>query len=139
MPPGTPKWGAGWKKAVQGHYLHSLTVVHTHGSVMSYRDNYLDLDPTYKDAYGLPLLRMTFDWKDNECKMTRFLSHKAAGDRRAMKPEQHATHTPQPGDHLRRAPSTRPRTPPAARSWAPPDNSVVNRYSAELGRVTMCS
>ena len=30
------------------------------------RDNYLDLDPTYKDRHGRPLLRMTFDFPDNE-------------------------------------------------------------------------
>ena len=38
----------------------------THGSVMSFRDSYLDLDPTYRDIYGNPLLRMTFDFHDNE-------------------------------------------------------------------------
>ena len=35
---------------------------------MSYRQNYLDLDPTYKDAFGRPLLRMTFDFQPNEIK-----------------------------------------------------------------------
>ena len=29
---------------------------------MPSRGNYLDLDPTYKDNYGRPLLRMTFDF-----------------------------------------------------------------------------
>ena len=35
---------------------------------MAYRQNYLDLDPTYTDAFGRPLLRMTFDFQDNEVK-----------------------------------------------------------------------
>ena len=29
---------------------------------MSHRNNYLDLDPTYRDVYGRPLMRMTFDY-----------------------------------------------------------------------------
>jgi hypothetical protein len=47
-----------------------MTIV-AQGSVMSYRDNYLSLDPNYKDAFGQPLLRVTFDWKENEFKMAR--------------------------------------------------------------------
>jgi gluconate 2-dehydrogenase alpha chain len=41
-----------------------------------YRDNYLDLDPTYRDATGLPLLRMSFDFRDNERRMVAFLMDK---------------------------------------------------------------
>jgi hypothetical protein len=35
-------------------------------SVMSYRQNYLDLDPTYTDSFDRPMLRLTFDWQENE-------------------------------------------------------------------------
>ena len=35
---------------------------------MAYRQNYLDLDPTYTDGFGRPLMRMTFDFQDNEIK-----------------------------------------------------------------------
>src|SRR5260370_4999373 len=41
------------------------------GSVMANRYNCCDLDPTYKNAFGLPLMRMTFDYEDNEHKMGR--------------------------------------------------------------------
>ena len=33
---------------------------------MASRNNYLDLDPTYVDGYGRPLLRMTFDFPEND-------------------------------------------------------------------------
>src|SRR6185312_952027 len=46
----------------------------TQGAVMSYRQNYLDLDPTYKDAFGRPLMRMTFDWQENELKQMKYLA-----------------------------------------------------------------
>jgi gluconate 2-dehydrogenase alpha chain len=53
---------------------------------MSYRDRYLDLDPTYKDAYGLPLIRMTFDWHENEIKMLKWVNEKCVEIAKAMKP-----------------------------------------------------
>jgi gluconate 2-dehydrogenase alpha chain len=85
VPPGTPGWGADWKKARAQNYLSTASIA-THGSVMSYRNSYLDLDPTYRDSFGLPLLRMTFDFHDNEVKMSRFLTDKAALIAQAMKP-----------------------------------------------------
>ncbi|MEJ0011033.1 MAG: GMC family oxidoreductase [Bauldia sp.] len=66
-PPGTPKWGSDWKKAVVAAYNHTVGVG-SQGSVMSYRQNYLDLDPTYTDSFGRPMMRMTFDFQDNEWK-----------------------------------------------------------------------
>ncbi|WP_445145097.1 GMC family oxidoreductase [Dyella sp. Tek66A03] len=98
LPPGTPAWGEKWKRAAKDSYLHT-TGLQTHGSVMSYRDRYLDLDPTYKDSFGLPLLRMTFDWHDNEYKMTRFLTDRAQEIVDQMKPRQSAQTIRKPGDH----------------------------------------
>jgi gluconate 2-dehydrogenase alpha chain len=85
VPEGTPKWGGGWKRAMHENYLKSVSVA-THGSVMSYRDSYLDLDPTYRDVYGNPLLRLTFDFHDNEHKMSKFETDKAALIAKAMNP-----------------------------------------------------
>ncbi|MFI4950919.1 MAG: GMC oxidoreductase [Caulobacterales bacterium] len=82
-PDGVPKWGAAWKQAVARDYLKTTTVA-THGAVMSHRGNYLDLDPTYKDVYGRPLLRMTFDFGDNEHKMSDYLTDRAAEIAKAM-------------------------------------------------------
>jgi gluconate 2-dehydrogenase alpha chain len=73
VPPGTPAWGAEWKRAMVRHYNHTLTVLNQ-GSVMSYRQNYLDLDPTYRDRFGRPLMRMTFDYHANEQKQANFLA-----------------------------------------------------------------
>jgi gluconate 2-dehydrogenase alpha chain len=85
VPEGTPKWGAEWKRARAENYQRVLKIA-THGSVMSYRDAYLDLDPTYRDVYGNPLLRMTFDFHDNEHRMSRFLTDKAALIAHEMRP-----------------------------------------------------
>jgi len=75
VPPGTPRWGTEWKRANAQWYAHSLSFG-LQGSCYPNRENYLDLDPTYKDPFGVPLLRMTFDWKDNERKMVKFILDK---------------------------------------------------------------
>src|SRR5207249_10153568 len=41
------------------------------GSVMANRYNKYDLDPTYHNTSTLPLMRMTFYYKENEHKMGR--------------------------------------------------------------------
>ena len=84
-PDGTPAWGSKWKRAIAENYLKSTSVV-THGAVMSHRGNCLDLDPTYRDVYGRPLLRMTFDFTDNEHKMSDYLTDRATELAKAMKP-----------------------------------------------------
>jgi gluconate 2-dehydrogenase alpha chain len=82
-PPGTPTWGSEWKKSVVRHYNHT-TVVSVHGSSVSTRTNYLDLDPTYKDAWGQPLMRMTFDFPENDLKMSAYCTERATEIAKAM-------------------------------------------------------
>ncbi|TAM75421.1 GMC family oxidoreductase [bacterium] len=73
VPPGTPSWGAEWKKQVVKYYDRAIGI-NASGGVQAYRGNYLDLDPTYRDAYGLPLLRITFDWGPNELNQSKFMA-----------------------------------------------------------------
>jgi gluconate 2-dehydrogenase alpha chain len=89
VPPGTPKWGAKWKQAVKENYL-SATKPGTgvHGSMYSYRDVYVDLDPTYEDRLGRPLVRITMDFHENELKQNRFLTDRFAEIFRAMGAQQ---------------------------------------------------
>jgi gluconate 2-dehydrogenase alpha chain len=82
-PPGTPGWGSEWKRAVVRHYNHT-SVLNVHGGSTAMRGNYLDLDPTYKDEWGLPLLRITFDFPENDLKMSAYCTDKALAIGRAM-------------------------------------------------------
>ncbi|VEB71446.1 gluconate 2-dehydrogenase, flavoprotein subunit [Raoultella ornithinolytica] len=86
VPPGTPAWGSKWKSAVADTYTHHLSM-DAHGAHQSYRQNYLDLDPNYKNVFGQPLLRMTFDWQENDIKMAQFMFDKMAPIAKAMKPK----------------------------------------------------
>ncbi len=71
--PGSPRWGAGWKKATIEGYNSSMGFS-AQGSSYPVRENYLDLDPTYTDRHGRPLLRITFDFPDNDIRMSHFMS-----------------------------------------------------------------
>jgi gluconate 2-dehydrogenase alpha chain len=82
-PPGTPAWGSEWKKAVARHYNHTSSL-NIHGSSIAWRRNYLDLDPTYRDAWGQPLLRMTFDFPENDLKMSAYVTERATEIAKAM-------------------------------------------------------
>ncbi len=61
-------FGAGYKKTVREHagayvYMYGL------GEVLPRYENKVELDPAIKDAHGLPVLRFSFRYGDNEKKM----------------------------------------------------------------------
>jgi len=76
VPPGTPRWGTKWKQADADWYAHAFQYS-VHGSNYPHRENYLDLDPDYRDAYGQPLLRMTYNFRDNDYRMSEYVTKKA--------------------------------------------------------------
>lgn len=83
IPANVRSWGGDFKRAVREHY-NSTATVSVHGSSMSTRGNYLDLDPTYTDDLGRPLLRMTFDFPQNDRAMSRHVTRQAERIARAM-------------------------------------------------------
>lgn len=78
-------WGADWKRTL-GTSWDSVGSIGIEGESPAYEGNFCDLDPNYKDAWGLPLLRITFDWRDNERKMYSFLADRSEEMMRAMEP-----------------------------------------------------
>jgi gluconate 2-dehydrogenase alpha chain len=73
LPPGTPAWGPQWKRAVAKWYPRTM-VIGGSGSMTAHRWNWCDLDPTYRNAVGQPLLRITFDFQENERRISRFMA-----------------------------------------------------------------
>jgi gluconate 2-dehydrogenase alpha chain len=125
VPPGTPAWGKGWKRAVIKHYNH--TVMFTlHGSSVAQKQNYLDLDPTYRDAWGQPLLRMTFDFPQNDLKMSAHITAKAVEIGKAMGAKQVAG-SPRVGPYTTQQYQSTHNT-GGALMGDNPATSVVNRY-----------
>ena len=85
VPPGTPRWGAAWKKATAKWYRHAASIG-VSGSNYANRYNYLDLEPTYKDQLGRPLLRLTYNFVENDYKVMEYTVDVAAKIARAMNP-----------------------------------------------------
>jgi gluconate 2-dehydrogenase alpha chain len=125
VPPGTPAWGAGWKKAIKDNYLSSILPA-THGSHYSYRQNYLDLDPTHTDRFGRPMMRLTMDFYENEHKMTTFLTDKLAEIVQKMGARQ-AVKAPRLG-HYSSVPYQTTHTCGGAVMGTDPTTSALNRY-----------
>jgi gluconate 2-dehydrogenase alpha chain len=128
LPPESPRWGQGWKEAAQKHYRHTAVYL-AQGSVMSYPDSYLDLDPTYKDVNGQPLLRMTFNWHDNEYRMAAFSGARMAEIIRAMNPQSYSQYLIKSGDLYDTRIYQSTHTAGGAIIGSNPSNSVINRYS----------
>ncbi|MDN3448993.1 GMC family oxidoreductase [Planococcus sp. APC 3906] len=78
LPPDTPSWGAEFKKASIENFTRTLNVG-GQGASMPHKENYLSLDGTYKDIYGVPLLQLTYNFTDQDRALHSYLSEKAAG------------------------------------------------------------
>ena len=65
VPEGVPRWGLAWKEALRRYARSNVRVMMT-GEGVPHRHRFLDLDPAYRDAWGDPLLRLTYDWTINE-------------------------------------------------------------------------
>jgi gluconate 2-dehydrogenase alpha chain len=87
-PPGTPRWGAQWKQATKKSSLRFFSLGSQGSSYATYT-NHLDLDPTYKDRFGQPLLRMTFDFPDNDIRMSNYVTDKMEEIVKALKPREY--------------------------------------------------
>jgi len=85
VPAGTPRWGAEWKKATAKWYLRAMNIGVT-ASNMPNRYNAYDLDPTYKNVFGQPLLRLTYNFLENDKKVIAYVGQKAAEIARSLKP-----------------------------------------------------
>ncbi len=85
VPEDTPKWGKEFK-AQSLKYANRVLKVGGQGASMPFRHHYLDLDPTYKDAYGDPLIRITFDFEEQDRQLAKFLADRCAEIVNEMKP-----------------------------------------------------
>jgi gluconate 2-dehydrogenase alpha chain len=77
VPPGTPRWGSDWKRATARWYRHAFSIGAS-GANYAHRHNYLDLDPTYRDVLGRPLIRMTYNFRENDYRLSSYCSAVAA-------------------------------------------------------------
>jgi gluconate 2-dehydrogenase alpha chain len=126
VPDGVPKWGLQWKHAATKYFLRNMSLS-VHGSSYAQAGNYLSLDPTYRDEFGRPMLRMTFDFPDNDLKMAQYCTDRAAAVGRATGATQvHAK--PRAGPYSL-VPYQTTHNVGGTMMGASPADSVVNKYS----------
>jgi len=80
----TAVWGTKLKRKIREDYHHTAQI-QSMGANQSYRDVFLDLDPTYKDSFGRPLLRVTYDIQPNDHRMSNFLVDRCVEIGRTMR------------------------------------------------------
>jgi gluconate 2-dehydrogenase alpha chain len=125
VPHGTPRWGSEWKRATVKWYQHA-TNFNTQGSVYANAKNFMDLDPTYRDALGRPLIRLTYNGTDNDHKMSRHLLAKLEGIIKAMNPTHYDMHSRPKNFTI--VPYQSTHNTGGTMMGADPKTSVVNRY-----------
>jgi gluconate 2-dehydrogenase alpha chain len=125
VPPGTPRWGAAWKSATAENYQRVMGIS-AQGSSYAQRGAYLDLDPTYTDPHGRPLLRMTFDFHPNDLKMSAYVTARIGDIARSLNPKQ-VVGGPRTGPYSV-VPYQSTHNTGGAIMGADPKTSVVNRY-----------
>jgi len=73
LPPKTPRWGAGFKRALSENFNRSVTIF-GHTTCLPLESNTISLDPDVKDAWGLPALRVTYKSHPDDFKTLDFFS-----------------------------------------------------------------
>ncbi|WP_373895530.1 GMC family oxidoreductase [Virgibacillus natechei] len=76
VPQDTPSWGAEFK-AQSLKYHNRWVSVDAQGASMPHRENYLSLDPKYTDSFGNPLLRLTYDFTEQDLALFDYISERS--------------------------------------------------------------
>ena len=71
-----PAWGSAWKAFIKQN-ADRWNTAYLQKTTLPYEDNYLDLDPVFKDPLGYPVIRITADFKENERKISAYVQDKA--------------------------------------------------------------
>ena len=77
LAPGTPQWGAAYKRWVHEN-ADSVGSIFAQVEPLPYEDIFLDLDPVVTDPLGVPVIRVTYDIKENEINAAKFMDDKLA-------------------------------------------------------------
>ncbi|MEA3246372.1 MAG: GMC family oxidoreductase, partial [Gemmatimonadota bacterium] len=74
-PPGMPRWGSAWKKNLK-RIMSNTTLAIGHTTQLPVYANRFDLDPSLKDEWGVPALRLTFEDHPNDVAMLKWFGAK---------------------------------------------------------------
>lgn len=118
------EWGADFKRRMQD--WDSFIPLVVQGDSLAYEQNRFDLDPTYTDFLGRPLLRFTFDWTPNEERLWGFIAERCSEIMRAMGPTEQVDTPEIPPYNIVDYKTTHIQG--GCIAGDSPDNSVTNKY-----------
>ncbi|HEY6330279.1 MAG TPA: GMC family oxidoreductase [Blastocatellia bacterium] len=101
LPPDAPKWGLEYKRMLAQYFTHTTNST-AHTTSLPVWTNSISLDPTVKDAWGLPAVRVTYRDHPDDMKLRNFFLARckelleAAGATKVwtypVKEQEHAVH-----------------------------------------------
>jgi choline dehydrogenase-like flavoprotein len=75
LPPGTPRWGKGFKEAMAHNFTRTMEIM-SHGTSIPLETNGFSLDSDVKDDWGLPALRTTYKDHPDDLKLATWLNQR---------------------------------------------------------------
>lgn len=126
VPTDTDKtWGREWKRRAVRDW-DSYVPISVQQESLAYDDRFFDLDPNYTDDLGLPLLRITFDYKPNEQRIWAYVAERCEEIMRGMGPDRLYVEPEIPEFNIADYNSTHING--GAITGMAPDDSVANKY-----------
>lgn len=99
MDPRTRKWGLDLKHWLRDNYTH-MHRMYSQTTNFPYARHYADLDPTIKDRWGQPALRITHDWDDHDANSVTLMGRYKERIAREMGAKDYWMDSPRPPYHL---------------------------------------
>ncbi|MFF2752428.1 GMC family oxidoreductase [Psychrobacillus sp. NPDC058041] len=125
VPSDVPVWGAEFKKASIENYSRTLSVF-GQGASMPHKENYMTLDSSYKDVYGVPLLQLTYNFTEQDRKLHEYITKRTAEIMKDMGAKKVEAGSPITNYDI--VPYQSTHNTGGTIMGASPDNSVVNNY-----------
>jgi len=72
-----PGFGSEWKKEVKSRYVAQARVWIAGAEMLARKENFVELDPEVKDAWGIPVIKIHMTQSDNEYKLVEDFQQRA--------------------------------------------------------------
>ena len=72
-----PGYGSAWKKEIKSRYVAQARIWNAGAEMLARKENFVELDPEVKDAWGIPVLRIHFTHSDNDYKLIEDFQQRA--------------------------------------------------------------